>query len=72
MDSIHDSQVPLVDVILKSLDGLMYGSVNITVHDGKITQIDRLEKHRMSTPTALDSVEKRSKVALKRVERAGM
>ncbi|MFB5189103.1 YezD family protein [Alicyclobacillus fastidiosus] len=62
----------LVDVILKSLDGLMYGSVNITVHDGKITQIDRLEKHRMSPPAALDTVDKHSKVTLNRVERAGM
>ncbi|WP_274652051.1 YezD family protein [Paenibacillus humicola] len=32
--------------ILKNLDGLKYGTVHITVHQGKIVQIDRTEKIR--------------------------
>jgi hypothetical protein len=32
--------------ILRALEGLEYGSVQITVHDSKITQIERTEKHR--------------------------
>jgi hypothetical protein len=32
--------------ILRALEGLQYGSVQIVVHDSKITQIERTEKHR--------------------------
>ncbi len=32
--------------ILRSLEGLEYGSLNITVHDSQITQIERVEKYR--------------------------
>ncbi|WP_134704547.1 YezD family protein [Ammoniphilus sp. YIM 78166] len=36
----------LVEKILRSLEGLEYGSVHITIHDSKITQIERVEKQR--------------------------
>lgn len=29
------------------LEGLEFGTVQITVHDSQITQIDRLERHRL-------------------------
>ncbi|MFM1655117.1 YezD family protein [Brevibacillus sp. B_LB10_24] len=32
--------------IVRALQGLEYGSVQIVVHDSKITQIERTEKHR--------------------------
>jgi len=32
--------------ILRSLEGLEYGSVQIVVHDSQITQIERVERHR--------------------------
>ncbi|OUM86817.1 MAG: DUF2292 domain-containing protein [Bacillus thermozeamaize] len=32
--------------IIRSLEGLEYGSVQIIVHDSQITQIERLEKFR--------------------------
>lgn len=35
-----------VERILRSLEGLEYGSVQIVVHDSQIMQIERLEKHR--------------------------
>lgn len=35
-----------VERILQSLEGIEYGSVQIVIHDSKITQIDRLEKQR--------------------------
>lgn len=35
-----------IDRIIRTLQGLEYGSVHITVHDSQITQIERLEKHR--------------------------
>jgi len=36
--------------ILAALDGLQYGAVEITVHDGKVVQIERREKFRLPSP----------------------
>lgn len=35
-----------IERIIRSLEGLEYGSVQIIVHDSRITQIERLEKFR--------------------------
>jgi hypothetical protein len=35
--------------ILDALKGIRYGAVEIVVHDGKVTQIDRRERFRFST-----------------------
>jgi hypothetical protein len=40
-----DEQV--MEKIASLLEGLEFGTVQITVHDSQITQIDRLEKHRL-------------------------
>ncbi len=37
----------VMDKIASLLEGLEFGTVQITVHDSQITQIDRLEKHRL-------------------------
>lgn len=38
--------------VLDSLAGIRYGAVEITIHDGRIVQIERREKLRMDpTPT---------------------
>lgn len=36
--------------ISELLQGLLFGSIAITVQDGVIVQIDRTEKHRLRTP----------------------
>lgn len=36
-----------LEKIASLLKGLEFGTVQITVHDSQITQIDRLEKHRL-------------------------
>lgn len=36
-----------LEKIASLLEGLEFGTVQITVHDSQITQIDRLEKHRL-------------------------
>ncbi|WP_141770524.1 YezD family protein [Bacillus sp. MUM 116] len=36
----------VVEKIANLLEGLEFGSIQITVHDSQITQIDRLEKYR--------------------------
>lgn len=35
-----------IELIVQSLKGIEYGSVEIVIHDSQITQIDRLEKQR--------------------------
>lgn len=37
--------------IVERIDGLEYGTVLITVHDGKIVQIDRTERKRYNDKT---------------------
>lgn len=43
---VVDSRV--FDEITRALAGLRYGSVEITVHDGKVTQIEAKKKIRLS------------------------
>ncbi|MBH5319240.1 YezD family protein [Paenibacillus sp. GSMTC-2017] len=40
------------DRILNQVSGLQYGQVIITVHDGRIVQIDRTERTRYDAPAA--------------------
>lgn len=35
-----------IDEIIKVLENMQYGSLQITVHNGQITQIDKTEKTR--------------------------
>jgi hypothetical protein len=42
-----------VERIKQILDGLEYGSVQIVVHDGKITQIDKTERKRFETTATI-------------------
>lgn len=35
-----------IERILRSLEGLEYGSIQIVVHDSQIMQIERVEKYR--------------------------
>ena len=43
---VVDSRV--LEEVAKALTGLRYGSVEITVHDGKVTQIEAKKKIRLS------------------------
>ncbi|HYD33904.1 MAG TPA: DUF2292 domain-containing protein [Methylophilaceae bacterium] len=38
----------VLDEILRALEELRFGSVEITVHEGRVTQIERREKIRFS------------------------
>lgn len=52
-----DQQV--IDKIVSLLEGLEFGTVQITVHDSQITQIDRLEKHRLPATSKVREPNKR-------------
>jgi len=44
--------------ITQQLDGLQYGQVIVTVHDGQIVQIDRTERTRYPLTSAKESEER--------------
>lgn len=39
-----------LDIVQKNVAGLRFGSVQITVHDGRVTQIESIEKTRFVSP----------------------
>jgi hypothetical protein len=39
-----------IEVVIRKVSSLRYGSVQITVHDGKVTQVESLEKTRFVPP----------------------
>jgi hypothetical protein len=50
-----DSQAPQdsgdwLEVVRKNVAGLRFGSVQITVHDGRVTQVESVEKTRFIAP----------------------
>jgi hypothetical protein len=45
----HLSQTPAwLDIVRQKVDSLRFGVVQIVVHDGKVTQIERTEKTRIA------------------------
>lgn len=46
--SISPQDIPVIDTIAQALSGLRYGSLEIIVHDGRVTQIEKREKVRLS------------------------
>jgi hypothetical protein len=51
MSTTADTQPPLppawLDIVRQKVDSLRFGVVQIVVHDGKVTQIERTEKTRL-------------------------
>jgi hypothetical protein len=41
-------------VVREKVEGLRYGVVQVVVHDGKVTQIERTERTRLDSPTGGD------------------
>jgi hypothetical protein len=39
-----------LEVVRQQVDSLKFGTVQITVHDSRITQVERLEKVRLDRP----------------------
>lgn len=39
-----------LEVVRKNVQHLRFGSVQITVHDGRVTQVESIEKTRFVTP----------------------
>ena len=45
--SSAQSQPAWIDVVREKVEGLRYGVIQLVVHDGRVTQIDRTEKTRI-------------------------
>lgn len=45
-----------INYILERLEQLEYGSINITVHEGQVTQVDMTEKSRFETKNKVKKV----------------
>jgi len=61
-----EEQNQMIDYILDALQGLQYGSIQIAIHDSKITQIDRLEKQRFPVQRSSSSTINVSRFSSKR------
>ncbi len=47
--SVSDTQSPgWLDIVRQKVESLRYGVVQIVVHDGQVTQIERTEKTRIA------------------------
>jgi hypothetical protein len=49
-----------INYIMTVLEKIQYGSLNITIHNGEITQVDCSEKHRFRLPEKQFSQSKES------------
>ena len=45
-----EQEQPVLRELIRTLRGIRYGSVVLTVHDGRIVEIHRTEKIRMASP----------------------
>jgi len=50
--SIPNSQSQWLELVLRQVATLRYGVVQIIVHDGQVTQIERTERVRLERPTS--------------------
>lgn len=60
--SAHSNATPeWLAVVREKVEGLRFGVVQIVVHDGKVTQIERTERTRLDSPTAGDAAPRRER-----------
>lgn len=46
----EDQKTEWLEIVRKNVSALRFGSVQITVHDGRVTQIESIEKTRFVAP----------------------
>ena len=47
----------LVERIVQAVEGIRYGNVQITIHDGKVVRIERVERIRLTgSPEAFNTL----------------
>ncbi len=53
--SVDPTETVILREIQNALNGLRYGAVEITVHNGQVVQIERKEKFRLQAPPGKSS-----------------
>lgn len=48
--SSEGSKIDWLEIVRKNASNLRFGSVQITVHDGRVTQVESIEKTRFVSP----------------------
>jgi hypothetical protein len=54
LDKLRDQEKKLLMNIFKAIKSIRYGSVEITVHDSKVVQVDKTEKMRFDRQNSWD------------------
>jgi len=49
-DKANNNLPSWLDLVRKQVDSLKFGTVQITVHDSRVTQVERVEKVRLDRP----------------------
>lgn len=47
---MSDKTLNWIQVVQKQVDGIRFGVVQITIHNGEVVQVERTEKIRIETP----------------------
>jgi hypothetical protein len=50
-ETVNDQNNSLVKELLSAINSLRFGSVEITIHEGRVTQIEKREKVRFTEAT---------------------
>lgn len=58
MSTDTNQTAEVIHEILRAIQELRFGSIEITVHEGRVTQIERREKIRFNASTEKTAVEK--------------
>ena len=51
-----DSNAEWMDVVLRKIENLRFGSVQITVHEGRVTLVESIEKTRFTSDSKTKSL----------------
>ncbi|MES2597715.1 MAG: YezD family protein [Verrucomicrobiota bacterium] len=55
LTSTAESPEPWVEIVRQKLAGMRFGSIQLIVHEGRVTQVESLEKTRIPTELTVAS-----------------
>jgi hypothetical protein len=55
--SLDTSSEPWLDVVRRKVSAMRFGSVQIVIHEGRVTQVESTEKTRLADPASLQGSE---------------
>jgi hypothetical protein len=55
--SFESSAEPWLEVVRRKVSAMRFGSVQIVIHEGRVTQVESTEKTRLADPASLQGSE---------------